>query len=95
MSDCYQSPMPSPTPPTPTPESGATMTAQARNPTDTDKPSKPPKATYRVNVWCHHCGQPRVFKLDPPHWACTTCQFVELDWEGELAPSPWGEGEGE
>ena len=60
---------------------------------DTDKPSKPPKPTYRVNVWCCHCGQPREFIYDKPHWVCTECQSVETTAEGALAERPWGREE--
>jgi len=53
---------------------------------------KPPKTTYRLQVFCWaQCRRPQTFKLDTGHchWACCECQFVELTPEGALAPDPW------
>ena len=57
------------------------------------RPSKPRHLTYRVGVWCCHCGKARDFIYNKPHWVCTECQFVETTAEGELAEKPWGNEE--
>jgi len=49
----------------------------------------PRKPVYRCDVWCWKCQARCTFRLDTGHWACCECQFVELTFDGALAPNPW------
>ena len=57
----------------------------------TPGPNTSHKATYRRDVWCHHCHGPRWFVCDTGRWVCCECLDAERTWDGELVQSPWVE----
>ena len=65
------------------------MTAQAHS----TGPNTRRRDAYRLGVWCYTCHAPREFVYDASNgsrvWCCTECRGVELDSEGNIAPSPW------
>jgi len=51
------------------------------------------RGIYRVNVLCHTCHRPQVFRYRNGWWYCEECGQIERDARGGLAADPWVVGQ--